>query len=232
MSDDPTGYNALLDANVEARLSSARIVLGELFKAFSPRSVLDIGCGHGAWLRVARELGADEIQGVDGPWIDPDSLLIPKQYFTHHDLTHAIDVSGQFDLVMSLEVAEHLPAHASDTFIESMARHGDIILFSAAVPFQGGHGHINEQWPGYWAGKFADHGFKTIDTLRPLIWSNQDVFWWLRQNTLLFMNETALGAYPDFQNTVVDDFDSLAVIHPELYVRWVRLAQQAAGPAQ
>ena len=135
---DPTGYNRMLNAKAEARLASARTILSPVIQIFAPTSVLDVGCGHGAWLQVARELGVDTIQGADGPWIDDTALLIPVELFRSHALGTPLDLGQQFDVVISLEVAEHLPESAADTFIDSLVSHGDVILFSAAVPYQGG----------------------------------------------------------------------------------------------
>ncbi len=216
---DPSGYNAMLDANANARLASARKILASVFQTFSPSSVLDIGCGHGAWLQVAKELGADAIRGVDGPWINPNELLIPASCFSDQSLENPLDLKQKFDLVISLEVAEHLPKTAADVFVNSLVRHGDIILFSAAIPFQGGNGHVNEQWPGYWAEKFSARGFKTLDVIRPMIWGDESVFWWLQQNTLLLLNEVALEKYKDLKSEVAEDLDALAMVHPLLYLR-------------
>ncbi|MBT4740770.1 MAG: methyltransferase domain-containing protein [Rhodospirillaceae bacterium] len=220
------GYNAMLEANAEARLTSARAILGPLFQTFSPTSVLDIGCGHGAWLQVSRELGADTIQGVDGPWIDTEALAIPASQFMAQALDEPLDLDRRFDLVVSLEVAEHLPERAADTFIDSLVRHGDVILFSAAVPFQGGRGHVNEQWQTYWAVKFADHGYQAFDTIRPTIWGNESIFWWLRQNTILFLNQASLEQYPEMNQERVTDLNALATVHPALYMRWVAQSQR------
>lgn len=225
-ASDPTGYNTLLSANTDARIAAARTILTPLFQTFAPASVLDVGCGLGAWLQVAKELGANTVQGVDGPWIDTSTLTIPAANFLAQSLDTPLSLDHQFDLVMSLEVAEHVSPTAADTFVESLTRHGDIILFSAAIPYQGGQGHINEQWPGYWASKFLDRGYQTIDAIRPMIWSDERVFWWLRQNVLLFMNQTALERFPDFAEETVDDFNSLAMVHPALYLRWVAQSQR------
>lgn len=215
----------MLDANADARTTSARIILGPLFQTFDPSTVLDVGCGHGAWLRVCKELGADEIQGVDGPWIDDTSLAIPKSQFMAQELDKPLDLESQYDLVISLEVAEHLPESAADTFIDSLTRHGDIILFSAAVPYQGGRGHVNEKWQNYWAHKFRARGYNAIDSIRPTIWGNDDVFWWLRQNTILFLNDSALEKHAELKQTCVHDLDALALVHPSLLMRWVAQSQ-------
>ncbi len=126
---------------------------------------------------AARELGVDTIRGVDGPWIDTDVLQIPLDCFHSHALETPLDLEQRFDLVVSLEVAEHLPEEAADTFIESLVRPGDIVLFSAAIPFQGGRNRVNEQWPGYGAAKCASHGFMVIDAIRPMIWNDHSVLW-------------------------------------------------------
>lgn len=139
MSSDPAQYNAMLEANAEARLTSARIILQPLIQMFDPKSVLDVGCGHGAWLVAAREFGVDEIYGIDGPWIDPQALLIPETFFSAQSLDQQLALEKRSDLVMSLEVAEHVEQEAADLFIDNLVRHGDVILFSAAIPFQGGH---------------------------------------------------------------------------------------------
>lgn len=225
-ASDPTGYNTLLSTNANARMVAARTILTPLFQTFEPTSVLDVGCGLGAWLQAAKELGADTIYGVDGPWIDTTRLAIPSDMFLAQRLDTALSLDRRFNLVISLEVAEHLSAPSADIFIDNLVRHGDIILFSAAVPFQGGHGHVNEQWPGYWAKKFRALGYHAIDAIRPMIWSDERIFWWLRQNTLLFMNDAALRRFPDFTDETVEDLESLAVVHPALYLRWVAHTQK------
>ena len=91
----------------------------------------------------------------------------------------------RFDLVISVEKAEHLQARRQASFV-SRSRHGDVVLFSAAIPFQGGHHHVNEQFPDYWVERFAAHGHQVATSMRPRIWTDTDVLWWLRQNVLVF----------------------------------------------
>ena len=67
-------------------------------------------------------------------------------------------MNRKFDLVLSLEVAEHLPSECAEAFVESLVNLGPVILFSAAIPYQGGENHVNEQWPEYWVGVLSGEG--------------------------------------------------------------------------
>ncbi len=129
------------------------------------------------------------ILGTDGDHVPRDMLQIPKHSFRAEDLAKPFERTDlQADLVISLEVAEHLPDTAADNFVHRLCAHGDVVLFSAAVPGQGGTHHVNEQWPDYWAAKFAARGYRVIDALRPALWADGDVKWWYRQNLLMFAN--------------------------------------------
>ena len=43
--------------------------------------------------------------------------------------------------------------------VATITKHGDAVLFSAAIPGQGGQDHLNEQWPEYWQKKFEVNGY-------------------------------------------------------------------------
>ena len=94
------------------------------------------------------------------------------------NLQNPFQINRRFDLVMTLEVAEHLPDTAAANFVESLTQLGPVILFSAAVPFQGGTGHVNEKWPDYWANLFSKHAYVPIDCIREKVWNNPDVQIW------------------------------------------------------
>ena len=83
-----------------------------------------------------------------------------------YDLKKSLNLGRDFDLVLSAEVAEHLPLEVSDIFIDSIIKHGKVILFSAAAPGQGGTCHVNEQWQDFWVKKFRERGYVPIDFLR------------------------------------------------------------------
>jgi len=81
-------------------------------------SVVDLGCGIGTWLSVAKEKGAAEIMGIDGSWVDKELLTIRNEDFLEHNLAEPLTIERTFDLAMSLEVAEHLPAKQASAFVK------------------------------------------------------------------------------------------------------------------
>jgi SAM-dependent methyltransferase len=166
---------------------SADIVL-PLVRAMIPvHSVADFGCGPGAWLAAWTRLGVTDIAGCDGPYVASDSLLIDPARFVARDLSAPVRLGRRFDLVQSLEVAEHLPAAAAATFVETLTAHGAVVLFSAAAPGQGGEHHVNEQPLGYWRGLFAARGFELADPLRPHLRGDRRVEPWYRYNVVVFV---------------------------------------------
>ena len=192
-----TAYDAQFYSNHRDATDRSASAILPLVVSLLPRfdSMLDVGCGDGAWLTHAHRLGAATVHGVDGPWA-LGSLRVPRAEFSEADLSKPWRANRRFDLVSTLEVGEHLPVSAADTFVETLESHGDVVLFSAAAPSQGGTNHVNEQPPAYWAEKFAAHGFVPIDCIRAAIWNDDAVAWWYRQNTLIFARESVLDAYP------------------------------------
>jgi len=165
---------------------SAARFLSRLDLGFAPRSVLDVGCGRGVWLRAWKALGAGEVLGVDGAYVDRATLRIEPREFVARDLSQPFDLGRAFDLVQCLEVAEHLPEAAADTLVASLARHGDVVLFSAAPPGQGGEHHVNEQPLDYWVAKFRARGYEPYDHPRLAVRGVGEIEPWYRYNALLF----------------------------------------------
>ena len=180
------------------------------------QSVCDVGCGLGMWLRVFLEAGVADIVGVDGNWVDDDSLVIPVSGFRRTDLRGSFRLDRCFDLAMSIEVAEHLPESRSKSFVEDLTRLAPLVLFSAAIPRQGGTNHLNEQWQSYWAAIFAEYDFKACDVLRPLIWNNKAIARWYRQNMVLFCRRDFMQNVPGL-TAIPENALPLSVVHPEQY---------------
>jgi SAM-dependent methyltransferase len=171
--------------------NAPRIVVPIVINLVQPKSVLDVGCGTGTWLKIFEENGIKDYLGIDGDYVDKELLKIPASNFKSHDLTKELALGRKFDLVISLEVAEHLPEISADLFVKTLVDHGETILFSAAIPGQSGQNHLNEQWPSYWQKKFATHGYYFQDIIRPEIWNNENVDWWYKQNTFIVTTETS-----------------------------------------
>jgi SAM-dependent methyltransferase len=183
--------------------ASAQRVAPILCDLLQPKSVVDVGCGVGVWLACFLQSGVNDVSGIDGEWVPRERLQIPETCFNSADLTNptAVVISRprRFDLVLSLEVAEHLPHSTSDQFIDLLTSLGDLVCFSAAIPGQGGYEHVNEQWQSYWAEKFAARGYAAFDLLRPRIGGDDQVAWFYRQNVIIYANDAARAKYDDFR---------------------------------
>lgn len=198
---------AFFDELTHGTRESAQTVIPAVMELLRPDSVLDVGCGTGTWLSEWGRAGVADVVGIDGDYVDRAELQLTTDQFVPADLRKSFSLGRKFDLVQSFEVAEHLEEAYSDAFVESLTAHGETILFSAAVPGQGGTHHVNEQWPSYWAEKFAKAGYTAYDVIRPRFWADPRVAWWYRQNILLFARGRAFGG----EAAILD------MVHPEMY---------------
>jgi SAM-dependent methyltransferase len=214
-----TGYDsAFFDyVNAGAARSAAR-VLPCLLNELQIRSVLDVGCGQGAWLNVWLRLGVTDVVGIDGAYVDRSKLAIPVTAFRAMDLTAHFCLGQRFDLVQSLEVAEHLPESSAASFVGSLVQHGDIVLFSAAPPGQGGDNHVNERDYEYWRHLFAARDYVPVDYVRPLVREDLTVEPWYRFNTLLYVSRSRLEQLPTvIRQRAISNESRIADIAPLLY---------------
>jgi glycosyltransferase involved in cell wall biosynthesis/SAM-dependent methyltransferase len=176
-SAEPSRYAAVVVANL-------------LDRWIETKSVLDLGCGTGTWLRGFAGGGRREVFGVEQEQFDPRDLAVEPDLIAHADLSQTLNLHRRFDLVLCLEVAEHIAAEAANTVVGNCVRHADVVLFSAALPGQQGRHHVNEQLPEYWVERFAAHGYAMFDVIRPRIWNDRNIPIWYRQNMLLFVRDT------------------------------------------
>jgi SAM-dependent methyltransferase len=190
--------------------ASARVLLPLVLDLVSPTSVLDVGCGTGVWLRVVMEHGVDDVLGVDG---GTGELAIPAEKFRRVDLERPLDLGRRFDLVICMEVAEHLSPGRASSLVDDLCRAADVILFSAAIPGQGRPGsgeHPNERWQSYWAALFNDRGYDTFDAIRPTIWDDGRIAFWYRQNAFI-------AAAPSVELDLPGKTSIPDVVHPDLW---------------
>lgn len=196
--------------------SSAAVILPLVLELIQPRSVVDVGCGDGVWLEALQDREVD-VLGLDGEWAR-DHLRISSERFLAVDLAQPFQLDRNFDLAISLQVAEHLPPESSAGFVASLTAAAPTILFSAAVPGQKGTHHINLQWPQYWAELFAQHGFVPIDCLRRRVWSDKRVSGAYSQNAMIFVQRDRLEHLPALEREAAGGFPSPpSLVHPEVF---------------
>lgn len=198
-------------------LRSAQTLLPDVLTWTGAKSMIDVGCGTGRWPRVALESGVSEVWGVDGAWVAQSEDRFPEMRFVARDLNRPLEIGRRFDLAISLDVGEHIEPASSDGFVAELASLADIVLFGAAIPWQGGRKHLNEQWPSSWAQRFAEHGMDCFDVIRPHVWQHPDVGPAYRQNTFLYVRSeavpAAIRALPALPESVRD------AVHPFFWER-------------
>ena len=192
---------------------AAERIIAILYQVFPQlQKVIDVGCGVGTFLRAAKKHGALQIKGLDGDWVHRSALVIPQSDFQSVNLQQLPLIGENYDLTISLEVAEHLPKEMAAPFINWLCKLSPIILFSAAVPGQGGIGHHNEKWQSYWANLFEQNGFLPCEVIRPEIWNDEKIHFWYKQNTILYVKpiETPHSQSKPSLSLPLD------IIHPQL----------------
>jgi SAM-dependent methyltransferase len=206
--------DSFFDSHEQGVLRSARLIAPNVLRLLDPKSIVDIGCGRGTWLRAFKELGVQSVLGIDGDYVNPSKLLMEKQCFLTADLSKPFKVPGRFDLALCLEVAEHLPESMAGFLVEQLTDAAPAILFSAAIPGQDGTCHINEQMPAYWRDLFRARGYVLLDPIRPVILTDARIESWYRQNLLLYVSEGFIRERPELEQF------RLPVDHPG--IEWVQ----------
>ena len=195
--------------------SAPQQIVPVIIELTHPKSIIDVGCGLGTFIKVFKEFGIEEIIGIDGSWCNRDLLFknINPSEFIEQNLELQININKRFDLVVCLEVAEHLPPERADSFVSDLVSLGDIILFSAAIPNQLGINHLNEQWISYWEAKFKKHNYVVHDILKSFFWDQQNIFWWYAQNMVIVTKRDY-----QFETNLPIRYNFLKhVVHPDLF---------------
>lgn len=194
---------------------SASAVMERFFQVMIPESVIDFGCGEGAWLRAVTDQGVHDVVGVDCG-IDTTQLEFPAERYVDHDLREPLQLGREFDLALCLETAEHLPKESADTLLDSIAAHAQVVIWSAALPLQGGDGHYNEQWPEYWIERFDARDFFVTGQLRWECWNDDRIAGYYRQNLLVFSTECGMRDRETFGEWFLGPYNNftIRVVHP------------------
>lgn len=219
-SQDKEHYNEKFYKEMSSdSLVSAQIYLSYLWNYIQADSVLDVGCGRGAWLKACHDLGSVKLYGYDGDWNNQSQMIDQAIEFSAKDLNEPFFIDKEVDLLITLEVAEHLHSSSSSQFIKSITSATEAILFSAAYTGQGGTSHINEQRHSYWARLFLSHGYVPFDLFRSKFWGDKRVGFWYQQNTFLYLKKDS-QAYNKIISSGfsgVENINFLDCVHPDLY---------------
>ena len=165
-------------------------------KKFKPHSIIDYGCGIGAYLEAALANKITKIKGFDigGDYVKKYTEKSVQPYIEYVDCTLQMS-TGAYDCAISLETGEHIEPSASDQFVSNIAsstKKTGTILFSAAQPGQNGTGHINCQTKDFWKEKFKAHHFVCDQALTLLIsreWSVQKAPEYIVNNLIVFTHQ-------------------------------------------
>jgi SAM-dependent methyltransferase len=158
---DAEYYQSLVDPTM---LVSATTMAASIADAFNPSSVVDVGCGGGHLLDALRKLGV----GGTGLEYSSAALAICRAKglcVVEFDLEHDATPPLRADVVISTEVAEHLPLSCADRFVDILTALADIVVLTAAVPSGEGTDHVNEQPNEYWIEKFSQRSYKLDEEL-------------------------------------------------------------------
>ena len=179
-------------SQMDGSYKSASKYVGFLWKVFQPRSVVDVGCGRGTWLKAFKDKGVENAVGFDGNWNRQDNMIDQSIKFVGVDLNKPIAKQDEkYDLAISLEVAEHLEESSANIFVDTLTKLADVVIFSAAYTKQGGTHHINEKPHTYWAKIFREYDYIPYDLFRPVFWGDADIEFWYQQNTFLYVKSSS-----------------------------------------
>ena len=182
----------------------------------SSKSIVDIGCGVGTWLYVAKKyFNVQKVTGYDGEYVPRKYLKINQEDFFPSNLEKMLfPCDKQYDLAICLEVVEHIKPVYADSLVHNLCGLSHVVLFSAAILYQGGTNHVNEQRLSYWEEKFKKEGYLLADIIRPLIWEDENIPVWYRQNTVIFSDLNIINRK---ENIKKDSF--VDIVHPDLFER-------------
>ena len=216
-------YNETFYKHLESNKKSAQVIVPIILELVNPTSIVDIGCGNGQWLSSFVDNGIEDVLGVDSSIVPEDLLKISKSKFFATDLREPLVLQRKFDLAISLEVAEHISKENEEVFLNSISNSSDIILFSAAIPYQKGVDHVNVNWQDYWVKSFFHRGYSVVDCIRKRIWQNTEVKAHYAQNILLFVKTDILDKYPKLKNEhKLTNLEMLSIVHPRKYLQIAR----------
>jgi glycosyltransferase involved in cell wall biosynthesis len=152
-----------------------------------PQTALDIGCGPGIYVDALRN------HGIGATGIDPDARVDGKPHLHQRSM---FDLKDRAELVLCLEVAEHIPEEQADAVaaaVSDAVAPAGTLIWSAAHPGQGGTGHINCQPKSYWLERLEQRGLTHAPELEARLVEDMRSGYhmgWFAQNALVLSRAT------------------------------------------
>lgn len=175
----------------ENKIESFRKVASILSRHLTFETVLDIGCGSGQLLAELKQNGKD----VLGCEISEAAIKRAPAGITSFqaDAAKPIHINRCFDLVVCIEVAEHINKRQSSRLVANCTNLGRQVFFTAAPKGQSGVGHINLQSYSFWIKLFAKQGFKHQVLLSKTLQEHmraENVLSWIADNLMVFSSQS------------------------------------------
>lgn len=214
--DIPNYSHKYFDKHKMAARKSARHVVPFVMSVIRPISIADIGCGSGQWTKEFISNGVKRAYAFDAFASPCWGVADNSVDFQKIDLEDCVADFPDVELVCWLEVAEHLSKSSCNRILSYIVERTDAILFSCAVPGQGGTGHISERRLSDWVSDFKEFGFCCQDILRPRFWNDENISWWYRQNAVIFAKENSVASNA-IRSFRLPTFRGMDLIHPDLF---------------
>ena len=148
--------------------------------AMTPKTVIDLGCGACNFANVFNDYEC-RVLAVDGSKHAKETANDGVEFLLW-DLRESLRLDRKFDLVLCVELIEHVEAEFEDTILNTMVEHAaGWFVFTGAQPGQGGKGHVNCREVMYWEKKLKEIGFDLLPELTRKIqkqWRENKVRWY------------------------------------------------------
>jgi hypothetical protein len=202
--------DSFYEGTYQTSVQSARLLLRRLQSMTNFHDLVDVGAGAGAWSQAALEMGK-KVLSIDGEWVRNVPKACEGLTYQYSDLDSTITSERVFDVSVCVEVAEHLTPERSAGLISDLCSLAPVAVFGAALPRQGGVGHINCRPSSFWIELFRRQHFSVFDAFRPAFWYDSRVAPWYAQNTFLFVSNARLEAFSHLPRPSLVD-----VYHPRV----------------
>jgi hypothetical protein len=164
MIDAKTGIWDINTANSHGGHKHDEGIIKKISELYEPIAVADLGCGDGWYCQQLKQKWKNTvIHGYEG-CVDMKTEGVYDDIFIL-DLSLKRYVGIKYDLVLCIEVGEHIPLEKEQTFLDNVKEFCDCFLvMSWALPKQGGRGHFNERPEDYIIEQMTKRGFFVDDS--------------------------------------------------------------------